>query len=115
MPTHSQLEELIDEDYTTFERTTMNGVAGLLVKSKQPGNDASIFLPAACHLDDWGDVNDEDIVKIWTSTLNQDASMGPRFAFCLSSENNEWYMRDMGAFYRNYGLPIRPVRKSQWN
>ena len=107
MPTRSQLEELIDEDYTTFERTTMNGVAGLLVKSKQPGNDASIFLPAAGYLDIFGDVYDEDIVKIWTSTLSETE---PFKALGLASENNEYYIRYIESGDRDYGMPIRPVR-----
>ena len=45
MPSKKQSEELCNEEYTTVTWKTVNGVAGMEVKSKINGN--SIFLPAA--------------------------------------------------------------------
>ena len=45
MPSLAQIEELINENYTTTEWTTLNGVNGRKITSKSNGN--SIFLPAA--------------------------------------------------------------------
>ena len=45
MPSLEQCEELCNEEYTTATWKTVNGVAGMEVKSKINGN--SIFLPAA--------------------------------------------------------------------
>lgn len=45
IPTSEQIEELYNADYTVTQWTTVNGVYGKLVTSKQNG--CSIFLPAA--------------------------------------------------------------------
>lgn len=43
IPTQEQFAELVNTDYTTWQRTTQGGVSGLKVTSKANGN--SVFLP----------------------------------------------------------------------
>ena len=48
MPTKKQMSELTNTNYTTTEKTTLNGVVGLKITSKRTGFvGKSIFLPAA--------------------------------------------------------------------
>lgn len=52
MPTEEQLEELLDNNYTTKSFEKLNGVYGLLITSIENGN--SIFLPAAGYISSTG-------------------------------------------------------------
>jgi hypothetical protein len=45
MPTMQEMQELVNDSYTTYQWTTRNGMVGYLITSKSNGN--SIFFPAA--------------------------------------------------------------------
>ena len=102
MPTHAQLEELINSSYTTSTWTTQNGVNGLLITSKRSGN--SLFLPAAGQ---------------YSTNLVQTGLRGLYRARTLYTD--PCYARDLyfdsgigtGYELRFYGRSVRPVRVSQ--
>ena len=104
MPSLNQMAELVNSDYTTLERITLNGHYGLKITSKSNGK--SIFLPAAGYrhnssLDYPGSLGD-----YWTRSLTTSSSND---AFHL-----DFYSPDAPVFYsykRCYGRSIRPIRK----
>ena len=94
MPTIDQLKELYD--YTTTEWTTVNGVNGCLITSKQNGN--TLFLPAAGYCDT-GSLNLAG--SYWSRSLHWDD-----YAYCpfFWSGGVGW------SYLRYYGNSVRPVR-----
>ncbi len=101
MPTKEQCDELLNENYTTTEWTTQNGVYGRKITSKINGN--SIFLPAAGTRDG--------------TSLNNAGSYGI-YWICECGVNNRGSCMHLeqstiGANYageRYKGFSIRPVR-----
>lgn len=65
MPDDEDLQELFDE--CDWEWVTVNGVNGYRVKSKQPGNTNSIFLPAAGTISD-GELNENNVSGYYWSS-----------------------------------------------
>ena len=97
-PSAKQIDELINEKYTTTEWTTLNGVDGRKITSKSNGN--SIFLPAA------GDrlagyINPED-GYYWSRSILFDRNSFLLYftADRISREYIHWEI----------GLNVRPVR-----
>ena len=102
MPTHAQLEELLNSSYTTTTWTTLKGVYGRKISKKDDDN-VYIFLPAAgCRyvssLYDAGSYG-----SFWSRSLGTSYSSD---AYCLlfSSGGIDW-----GSNYRFFGLSVRPV------
>ncbi|MBO7119456.1 MAG: Ig-like domain-containing protein [Bacteroidaceae bacterium] len=97
MPSYEQFVELINEEYTTSEYNSLNGVYGYIFASKINGK--SIFLPTAGFYlpdgyQDWGSF-------YWTRTLGEDIIWGCSYS-SGQMEDNEG---------RIYGFSVRPVRK----
>ena len=102
IPTREEWTELRTRCRWTW--ITLNGVSGYKVTSPETGN--SIFLPAA------GDCSDESLRReagvkgyYWSSSLYTDA---PRAAWAVSLSAEEV---KQPAYNRNFGHPIRPVRR----
>jgi len=99
MPSSLQMQELIDN--CTTQRTTRNGVTGLLFTSNING--ASLFLPAA------GDGDSDATVGIvgcyWTRTLHYMSNSAWQFLFIYAS----MYFKYQGRYQCN---SVRPVRVS---
>lgn len=101
MPTHAEIQELVDN--TSYTWTTLNGVSGGLFTSTKNGN--SIFLPAA------GGRRDSYLNCLGShgyyssSTLIED---NPYNAYDLDFDSGGayWYY----GFDRQGGLSVRPVR-----
>ena len=96
MPSIAQIEELVNELYTTTEWTTLNGINGRKITSKRNGN--SIFLPAAGTLSYTGEFG-----YYWSRSINK------------SDHNYAWSLRfDSEVFNKDnrqrgeYGS-VRPV------
>ena len=103
IPSLEQLEELINSDYTTTERTTLNGIEGRKITSKSNGN--SIFLPAAGYrygtsLDNVGSYGD-----YWSRSLHSSYSSYAYYLYFSSSNVGT------SGNYRYYGRSVRPVRR----
>ncbi|MBO7466777.1 MAG: Ig-like domain-containing protein [Bacteroidaceae bacterium] len=105
MPSLEQFEELLNNEYTTTEWTTMNGIYGRKITSKT--NENSIFFPAA------GDY--EGI------TFNYGGKRGLYWSrtLTLSGDYVAWFMGfysndiSINNTYRESGLSVRPVRLSE--
>ncbi|MBO4549487.1 MAG: hypothetical protein J5733_02045 [Bacteroidaceae bacterium] len=100
MPSKAQFEELINSDYTTTEWTTLKGVEGYKITSKN--NNKSIFLPAAGEY--YGSYLDESLGAYWSSELSSDHTNRATY---LSFKSNNIYLT---SFNRTLGHSIRPVR-----
>ena len=104
MPTIAEIEELVDN--TTFEWTTVNGVAGQKFTSKTNGN--SIFLPASGGRDASGPDDQGRYGYYWLSSLNEYYSGGAHvLVFASGFVNGMDYLRD-----RYYGFTVRPVLRN---
>ena len=99
-PGYHQYAELIDEEYTTMEYTTQNGVNGLKITSKTNWN--SIFLPAAGYRK-YDDLNYASLYGYYWSRVVQD---NHSYIMSFDGERTDIYIGN-----REEGNPIRPVRK----
>jgi len=99
MPTHEEMQELID--YTDIEANTLNGVEGVKLTSKVNGN--SIFLPLAGYREDGKLLYNGSKGYYWTSTLLEDS---PKYAFSLLTHRS---IADCYGYYRTNGQSVRPV------
>ena len=102
-PSKEQWMELINNEYTTQQWVTMNGVSGMLITSR--ANENSIFLPAA------GEYTGGAIEEHYEHGFYWARSRGnysPPFAtnLCFTEENGFSFQGTS----RSLGLPIRPVR-----
>lgn len=100
MPTDEEWEELLNG--CTSSWTTINGVNGYRFTSNSNGN--SIFLPAASiyngiYLSSVGSIG-----NYWSSSLYD---FYPDRAWCVSFFSSNVYRSPN--YFRNFGLPIRPV------
>ncbi len=105
MPTITEMKELLNSEYCTWEWTTQNGVYGRKVTSVSNGN--SIFLPAAGGRSD-SSLSDAGAYGIyWSSSLG---TSYPLYAFYLyfDSDYYDWNYNN-----RYYGLSVRPVCSSR--
>lgn len=109
-PSLEQWMELLDDNYTTCEETTLFGVEGVRVKSKSNNN--SIFIPDAGHRQNT-DFYSGNVY--WSRTLSADygdcayamyISGSSSSPFGSSYNSSDWEDED-----RYLGEPIRPVRK----
>lgn len=101
MPSAAQLEELFNNDNTTSEWTTMNGVAGTKITSKR--NNKSIFLPAAGYYEGMSRKEKGLYGKYWSKTLDTSyCPYGCDFWFAQ-------FFREAQETSRVYGLTVRPV------
>ena len=106
MPSLEQLEELINSDYTTTERTTLNGIEGRKITSNSNGK--SIFLPAASYRNRTNLPTDlASNGGYWSRSLHPKYDI---FVFYL-----EFYKDNIvvSANRRNVGYSVRPVRKQE--
>ena len=106
MPSKAQIDELFNSSYTTTERTSVNGVNGMLITSKTNGN--SIFLPAAGYRNDSSLYNRGSIGYYWSRSLESSNTSNAYNLYFDSSYIYTYY-----AYYRYYGLSVRPVRLSE--
>ena len=101
MPTWEQLQELYNSDYTTTQKTTLNGVYGCLITSKANGN--TLFLPTAGYRrDDSFWLVGEDGVY-WSRSLMTSYPYEAYYILFPQSGSIE--------YNRKYGFSVRPVRK----
>ena len=108
-PSFEQWMELLDDNYTTCEETTLFGVNGVRVKSKSNNN--SIFIPDAGHRQNTDFYSGN---AYWSRTLSTDygdcayalyISGSSSSPFGSSYNSSDWEDED-----RYLGEPIRPVR-----
>ena len=101
MPSLDQIKELINDEYTTWKWTQLNGVYGRMVTSDSNGN--SIFLPAAGFR--WYD----DLNYAGSSGNYWSSSLYPYYsnAYYLYFDSDYW---DWSDDYRYYGRSVRAVR-----
>lgn len=107
IPSNEQFDELINDRYTTTEKTTLNGVNGLKITSKTNGN--SIFLPAAGYRESRSLFDAGSCSLYWTRTLD---TSDPYLACHLQVDSNHIFAftSSIGRFI---GLSVRPVRSSE--
>lgn len=102
MPTRVDFQELINECKWTW--TTVGNVYGYEVKSKAPGNNNSIFLPAAGSKDDY-DIKNQGVTGwYWTSTGH---SIEYYVSWNLVFDKEEGCQMTM--LSRRTGFSIRPI------
>ena len=106
MPSIEQFYELIDDNYTTTEWTTQNGVNGRKITSKTNGN--SIFLPAAGYRQGRSFWEAGSGGNYLSRTMLR--TRNPDYACCLSSYSDHIGKSDV---IRYYGRSVRPVRLSE--
>ena len=102
MPSYEQCRELINSNYTTTERTTLNGVNGRKITSKSNGN--SIFLPATGYREGTSFYAAGSDGEYWSRSLATNYSDDGRVLYFFSGPVNYKY----GS--RCYGRSVRPVR-----
>ena len=104
LPTKAQIEELLDENNTTSEWTTLNDVSGRWFTSKKNGG--KVFLPAAgLRLDD--ELSGAgSLGSYWSSTLYED-NQNYAYGLSFSSGNASYFCTE-----RNIELSVRPVRQN---
>ena len=100
MPNDAQLDELINDSYTTKEHVTKNGVSGLKITSKFNGK--SIFLPGAGVYYNSHVINEGD-ASYWTNMLNS-GWMLDNHAYYLDEQD------EVSHGLRSVGRSIRPVK-----
>jgi hypothetical protein len=105
LPTKAQIEELLEENNTTSEWTTLNNVNGRWFTSKKNGG--KVFLPAAGYRWSGGFSGAGSLGSYWSSTLNED---NQNYAYYLYFRSGyaSWY--DDGT--RTDGYTVRPVRQN---
>ena len=102
MPSKDQFDELKNSDYTTIEKTTLNGVDGVKVTSKKNGK--TLFFPEAGEY--WyGKCSHNDMGTYWTRSVEETGSTA---AYVVDSYSDSWGVRP-----RPTGYPVRPVRSSK--
>ena len=100
MPNDDQLNELINDSYTTKKHVTQNGVRGLKITSKSNGK--SIFLPGAGVRNNSSVINEGDAFY-WTNTLNSGWML----------DDCAYYLDEQDVVFhglRSVGRSIRPVK-----
>lgn len=102
IPTKEQFEELVNETYTTCNRTTQNGVEGLKVTSQTTGK--SIFLPIGGYRDGTSSY-DTNRGFYWTKDLYGGIDNLARSFSVDVDSYSAWDSKS-----RRCGLNIRPVR-----
>lgn len=104
MPSIDQMNELINDDYTTSSYTTQNDVKGCLITSNSNGN--SIFLPAAGECD-WASQPDYagTLGCYWSRSLHPATSRCAYTLYFWGKPITHRYST------RCLGRPVRPVRK----
>lgn len=103
IPSLAQLQELFDSEYTTATWTTLNGVNGRLIASKNNSN--AIFLPAAGEHYDAKIDYDGRYGDYWSRSLN---AYDSPYADALSFNSSSVFWEDH--LYRYRGKSVRPVR-----
>ena len=103
MPTHDEMQELIDNCDTAW--SAMNGVNGMLFTSRTNGN--SIFLPAVGYHSGSSFDNNGSGGYYWSSSLYADYY--PTYALYLDFYSDGYYVHNYSFHYRCYGRSIRPV------
>lgn len=111
MPTREEANELINN--CTRERTTLNGVDGMMLTSKQLGyTDKWIFFPFAGYRHQDGILASSSVAYLWTSELLLYSDYEDDKAFSWGfNVNASTYLAYSP--YRQYGLSVRPVLVSQ--
>ena len=99
LPTISNFEELLNNEYTTQQYTTVGGIRGMLITSLINGN--ILFLPGAGDRNSTG-LYDNGVGFYWSSYYLRD-----NIAALYKFNNN---VNNMQYFRRKCGFSIRPVR-----
>ena len=111
MPTAEQCVELINPQYTTWSRTTLNGVYGLLVTSIMEGYEGnSIFLPAAGSRNGGGCSDAGSYGCYWARTLDSTPCFARGLFFGSDHDARTHFWATITGF-RYAGNVIRPVWK----
>lgn len=101
MPSEDQIRELENNNYTTIEWTTLNGVNGNKITSKSNGR--SLFLPAAGIYDD-DDLNEVGSRGYYWSRIVYNESSSSAIVLFFRSDLFGYSIQS-----RRYGFPVRPV------
>lgn len=101
MPSAIEFDELNDTCNCVWKWATENGIDGYKVTSKKTGN--SIFLPASGYCEGEGFSHQGDDGYYWSNSLSRIYSDYAQYQYFTST------FRDLGACFRYYGLPVRPV------
>ena len=104
MPSIEQCAELINSNYTTTTWTTLNGVKGTMIVSKQNGN--SLFLPATGYRYDTSLNNVGWDGSYWSRSLDTDRSYNGLYLYFSPG----YFSTNDYPSYRYYGQSVRPVR-----
>lgn len=105
MPSIKQMEELINDSYTTTEWTQLNGVNGRKITSKS--NHKSIFMPAAGYRKGGLHTGSTEYGNYWSRALGSRESSAKVLFF-----GTEFYGINCNVDnLRCYGQCVRPVRK----
>ena len=104
LPTKAQIEELLEENNTTSEWTTLNNVNGRWFTSKK--NSCKVFLPAAgLRLDD--ELSGAGSLGYYWSSSPYESNTNYAYGLSFSSGNASYFCTE-----RNIELSVRPVRQN---
>ena len=107
MPTASEFEELANPDNCTWTKSTLNGVSGMIVRSKKSGfTDKWIFLPRVRSRYQTT-LYSGDYSAYWSSSLSGDY---PNSARMLSLNSDGSITVADAVTNRDHGLFVRPVK-----
>ncbi len=110
MPSHDQIVELCDDNSTESEWTTLNGVKGMLIKSKTHGfTGRSIFLPAAGYFDEEMLCSAGLEGYYWSRSLDKTMSWG---AYSQRFDMNEFSWGSTNRFCGNLVRPVLVVKRT---
>lgn len=104
MPTRDQLDELINDSYTTITDPIQNGVHGLKITSKKNRN--SIFLPSAGRYQGTELIISGRDCGYWSRTLNSTRSYWAQFLYSTQTIGSNI---TVGSDVRYVGRSVRPV------
>ena len=105
IPSDAQFKELLDDNYTTKERTTQNGYKGVMITSKSNGH--SIFLPAlGCKSDNTAKYVGEH-GYYWSRLLDTPTTKALNLLLYLLVDECDFRYK---VYDRFFGFCVRPVR-----
>ncbi len=104
IPSKEQIDELLDTNNCTHEATTLNGVKGIMFKSKT--NSGIIFLPCS-GIHNGSTLNDQGVHGCyWSGMLSTNNNSRAYYLGVFDDGYADWYNAS-----RFYGHTVRPVAK----
>ncbi len=107
IPTKEDFQELYEQcDWTWTDNYDETDVSGYIVKSKDPDNENSIFLPASGYIQDTDIQDVNSFGYYWTQNMSEDRYDFATYLFFYDGYIGPWHNG-----YRYIGHVIRPVCK----